>query len=60
MPDWVANKAARLERIRAAKVALEAEAIRAHHLRYLLRLAEVINLGGKIQSPQCHARQQRP
>ena len=26
MPDWVANKAARLERIRAAKVALEAEA----------------------------------
>jgi transposase len=26
MPDWVANKAARLERIRAAKAALEAEA----------------------------------
>ena len=26
MPDWVANRAARLERIRAAKVALEAEA----------------------------------
>ena len=26
MPDWVANKAARLERIRAGKVALEAEA----------------------------------
>lgn len=26
MPDWVANKAARLERLRAAKAALEAEA----------------------------------
>ena len=26
MPDWVANKAARLDRIRAAKAALEAEA----------------------------------
>jgi hypothetical protein len=26
MPDWVANKAARLERIRAAKAILEAEA----------------------------------
>jgi hypothetical protein len=25
MPDWVANKAARLERIRAAKATLEAE-----------------------------------
>src|SRR4029077_5786606 len=28
--------------------------VRAHRLRYLLRLAEVIDLGGKIQSPQCH------
>ena len=32
--------------------------VRAHHLRYLLRLAEVIDLGGKIQSPQCHAQQE--
>jgi transposase len=31
MPDWVANKAARLERIRAAKAALEAEAKAAPH-----------------------------
>src|SRR5205814_8134674 len=31
--------------------------VRAHHLRYLLRLAEVIALGGKIQSPQRHAQQ---
>src|SRR6266436_4292706 len=31
--------------------------VRAHHLRYLLRLTDVIDLGGKIQSPQCHAEQ---
>jgi hypothetical protein len=39
MPDWVANKAARLERIRAAKVTLEAEtrihACPHHCLEYL-------------------------
>ena len=32
--------------------------VRAHHLRDLLRLAEVIDLGGKIQSPQRHAEQE--
>ena len=31
--------------------------VRAQHQRYLLRLTEVIDLGGKIQSPQCHAKQ---
>src|SRR6202158_1582054 len=29
----------------------------AHHQRYLLRLTDVIDLSGKIQSPQCHAKQ---
>ena len=32
--------------------------ILAHHLRDLLRLADVINLGGKIQSPQRHTQQE--
>jgi hypothetical protein len=32
--------------------------VRAHHQRYLLRLADVIDLGRKIQSPQCHAEQE--
>src|SRR5207253_9082376 len=32
--------------------------VRAHHQRYLLRLTDVIDLGGKIQSPQCHAEQE--
>jgi hypothetical protein len=32
--------------------------ILAHHQRDLLRLAEVIDLGGKIQSPQRHAEQE--
>src|SRR5208282_3999951 len=32
--------------------------VRAHHLRNLLRLAEVIDLGGKIQSPQRYAEQE--
>src|SRR5712671_5751260 len=32
--------------------------ILAHHQRDLLRLAEVIDLGGKIQSPQRHAKQE--
>src|SRR6516164_10107255 len=31
--------------------------VRAHHQRYLLRLTDVIDLSGKIQSPQCHAKQ---
>src|SRR6202047_1155487 len=31
--------------------------VRAHHQRYLLRLTDVIDLGGKIQSPQCHPEQ---
>src|SRR5215471_7401296 len=32
--------------------------VRAHYLRDLLRLADVIDLGGKVQSPQCHAEQE--
>jgi hypothetical protein len=32
--------------------------VRAHYQRDLLRLADVIDLGGKIQSPQCHAEQE--
>jgi hypothetical protein len=32
--------------------------VRAHHLRDLLGLTEVIDLGGKIQSPQRHAQQE--
>src|SRR3984957_1918519 len=32
--------------------------VRAHHQRNLLRFADVINLGGKIQSPQRHAEQE--
>src|SRR6516164_7397366 len=32
--------------------------IRTHHQRNLLRLAEVIDLGRKVQSPQCHAEQE--
>ena len=32
--------------------------VRAHHQRDLLRLTEVIDLGGKIQSPQRHAEQE--
>jgi hypothetical protein len=32
--------------------------VRAHHQRYFLRLTDVIDLGGKIQSPQCHAKQE--
>jgi hypothetical protein len=32
--------------------------VRAHHQRYLLRLTDVIDLGGQIQSPQCHAEQE--
>src|SRR5262245_50145668 len=32
--------------------------ILAHHQRNLLRLADVINLGGKIQSPQRHTQQE--
>jgi hypothetical protein len=35
-----------------------ARLVRAHHLRYLLRLAEMIDLGGKIQPPQRHAEQE--
>jgi hypothetical protein len=31
--------------------------VRAHHQRYLLRLTDVIDLSGKIQSPHCHAKQ---
>src|SRR4029077_15389725 len=31
--------------------------VRAHHQRYLLRLTDMIDLSGKIQSPQCHAKQ---
>src|SRR6516164_9765566 len=33
--------------------------VRADHQWYLLRLADVIDLGGKIQSPQCHANKNR-
>src|SRR6516225_5277583 len=32
--------------------------VRAHYQRDLLRLTDVIDLGGKIQSPQCHAEQE--
>src|SRR6266851_3282879 len=32
--------------------------VRAHHQRDLLRLTDVIDLGRKIQSPQCHAEQE--
>jgi len=32
--------------------------VRAHHLRDLLRLADVIDLGGKLQPPQRHAEQE--
>src|SRR5712664_2166382 len=32
--------------------------VRAHHQRYLLGLTDVIDLGGKIQSPQCHPEQE--
>ena len=32
--------------------------VRAHHQRNLLRLTDVIDLGGKIQSPQRHAQQE--
>ena len=32
--------------------------VRAHHQRDLLRLADVIDLGGQIQSPQRHAEQE--
>ena len=32
--------------------------VRAHHQRNLLRLTDVIDLGGKIQSPQRHAEQE--
>jgi hypothetical protein len=32
--------------------------VRAHHQWYLLRLTDVIDLGGQIQSPQCHAKQE--
>ncbi len=32
--------------------------VRAHHQRDLLRLTDVIDLGGKIQSPQRHAEQE--
>jgi hypothetical protein len=32
--------------------------VRAHHRRYLLRLTDVIDLGGKIQSLQRHAEQE--
>ena len=32
--------------------------VRAHHLRDLLRLLEVIDLGGKIEPPQRHAEQE--
>src|SRR4029453_2238903 len=32
--------------------------VRAHHLRDLLGLADVIDLGGEIQSPQRHAKQE--
>jgi len=32
--------------------------VRTHHLRYLLRLTEMIDLGGKIQPPQRHAEQE--
>src|SRR5580700_1260147 len=32
--------------------------VRAHHQRNLMRFAEVINLGGKIQAPQRHAEQE--
>jgi hypothetical protein len=40
-----------------SKSRLEAENA-ADHLRYLLRLAEMIDLGGKIQPPQRHAEQE--
>ena len=32
--------------------------VRAHYQRDLLRLTDVIDLGGKVQSPQCHAEQE--
>src|SRR6202040_2222828 len=32
--------------------------VRADHQRYLLRLTDVIDLGRKIQSPECHAEQE--
>jgi hypothetical protein len=32
--------------------------VRAHHQRYLLRLTDVIDLDGQIQSPQCHPEQE--
>ena len=32
--------------------------IRAHHQRKLLGLAQVIDLGGMIEPPQCHAEQE--
>jgi hypothetical protein len=35
-----------------------ARLVLAHHQRNLLRLAEMINLGRKVQPPQCHAEQE--
>src|SRR6516164_8723550 len=32
--------------------------VRTHHLRNLLRLADVINLGRELQPPQCHPQQE--
>jgi len=32
--------------------------VRAHHQRNLLWLADVIDLAGKVQPPQCHAQQE--